>query len=199
VEDMTVSFFNQAAHEIMTLIERMTSQYNSHFVAMLVARDPRAASLAPPVENGEMVPLFRLPDGAIAHFHHFLSECRNTETQKGFDSVWLVGALLTVDDKIKEKGYFGHAPEAEMVRHLRNGVAHGNKFKFNPNVINPATRKLKHPATTARYAAELGRPVRQVDVDLEGKEVMFGWGGPDAVIDCLEALRFHLSNVRMGP
>jgi hypothetical protein len=139
---MTVSFANPAAHEIMTLIERLIMQYNSHFVAMLVARDPRSASLAPPVENGKMVPLFRLPDGTMAHFHHYLSECRNNETQKDFDSVWLVGALLTVDDKIKRKGYFGHAPEAEMVRHLRNGVAHGNRFKFYSKVINPATGKL---------------------------------------------------------
>jgi hypothetical protein len=76
---MTVSFVNPAAHEIMVLIERMIKQYHSHFAAMLVARDPRSDSLAPQVEKGQIVPIFRLPDGPS---HISCSSCQSVETKK---------------------------------------------------------------------------------------------------------------------
>ena len=127
-----------------------------------------------------------------------MQEFRDPEAQTDFDKVWLVGALLTVGDALGAHQYFGHMPEAEIIRHLRNGVAHGNKFRFDKSVKDATTGRLKDPANTARYAARRGMPVREVETHLEGTEVLFAWGGPVAVVDCLSVLGVHLSNVGHG-
>jgi hypothetical protein len=100
-----------------------------------------------------------------------------------------------VGDALGANGYFGHEPEAEIIRHLRNGIAHGNRFCFDTRVINKATGKLKYPANTSRYAARQVMPVHEVDTTLQGSEVLFVWGGPDAIVDCLTVLGVHLWHV----
>src|SRR5207302_8761734 len=57
----------------------------------------------------------------------------SAEYQGTYDRLWLAGALLTLGDRLKVEGYFDHGPDLEFVRHLRNGVAHGNRFHFLPN------------------------------------------------------------------
>jgi hypothetical protein len=174
----------------------MVTLYFGHVAAMYVARDPRSDILAPPVEKGQIIPVLKIPRGdgneMIAAFPYHLTECRKPEAGRDFDRVWLVGALLSVGYALSRHGYFGHAPEAEIVRHLRNGVAHGNKFGFADSVKDATTGRLKKPANTARYAARQGMPVREVETHLQGTEVLFAWGGPDAVVDCLTVLGIHL-------
>jgi hypothetical protein len=65
-------------------------------------------------------------------------------------------------------------------------------------VIDRATGKLKHPANISRYAARQVMPVHEVDTNLQGTEVLFAWGGPDAIVDCLTVLGIHLWNVGHG-
>lgn len=134
----------------------------------------------------------------IMWFNHYLRECKKTEAQQDFDRVWLLGALLTVGDALRSNGYFGHAPEAEMIRHLRNGIAHGNRFRFEGNAIDKSTGKLKYPANIFRYAARQNMPRHEIDVGLQDTEVLWTWGGSDAVIDCLAVLGVHLWNVGHG-
>ena len=45
--------------------------------------------------------------------------------------VWLVGALLRTGDALQRHHYFNRAPELELLRHLRNGVARRNVFKID--------------------------------------------------------------------
>ena len=180
----------------------MTSQYFSHVAAMYVARDKRAEMFAPPIEPGQSVPILRLPrrDGndMIMWFNHYLAENMKSETRQDFDRVWLIGALLTVGDALGANGYFNHHPEAEMIRHLRNGIAHGNRFYFDRAVIDKTTGKLKHPANISRWSARQVMPQHEIDTNLQGAEVLWGWGGPDAIIDCLTVLGVHLWHVGHG-
>ena len=101
-------------------------------------------------------------------------------------------------DALGANGYFGNIPEAEIIRHLRNGIGHGNRFNFHSSVIDKSTGKLKHPANIFRYAARQVMPPHDVDTYLNGTEVLFVWGGPDAIIDCLTVLGVHLWNVGYG-
>ena len=201
---MAPKIVNQQAVDVAMLAQRMVSQYSAHHVAMYVARDPRAETLRPQREPGQNVPIVKVPrddrNVMVMWFDHFLQEGRKPDTRKAFDKVWLVGALLTVDDALRNNNneYFGHSPEAEIIRHLRNGIAHGNRFIFYPSVKEKATGRLKHPANISRYAAQQAMPARQVDTDLEGTEVLFVWGDPDAVIDCLTVLGVHLWRVGHG-
>lgn len=61
--------------------------------------------------------------------------------EEELNRVWLIGSLLAVGDALQEHKYFDHAPELELVYHLRNGVAHGNRF----NITN-LQRLAKYPA-----------------------------------------------------
>jgi hypothetical protein len=65
-------------------------------------------------------------------------------------------------------------------------------------VKDKGTGKLKYPANIFRYAARQQMPRHEVDTHLQGTEVLFTWGGPDAVIDCLTVLGIHLWNVGHG-
>jgi hypothetical protein len=193
---------NQNAVDVATLSQRMVAQYFSHVASMHVARDPRAAMLSPPIEPGQAVPVLKIPRGdgnaMIMWFDHYLAEGRKPETRKDFDRVWLMGALLMVGDALGANRYFGHDPEAEIVRHLRNGIAHGNRIAFDHRVIDKATGKLRYPANISRYAARQTMPMHEVDTNLQGTEVLFVWGGPDAIIDCLTVLGVHLWHVGHG-
>jgi hypothetical protein len=193
---------NAAAVEVAKLAQRMTSQYCSHVAAMYVARDARAEALAPPIEPGQSVPIIRIPrrDGndMIMWFNHYLKECKENQVRQDFDKVWLLGALLAVGDALGANGYFGHVPEAEMIRHLRNGIAHGNRFSFHPSLIDKRTGKLRYPANVFRYAALQNMPRHEIDVGLQDTDVLWTWGGPDAIIDCVTVLGVHLWNVGHG-
>lgn len=193
---------NPAAVEVAKLAQTMVSQFSSHHAAMYVARDKRAEMFAPPIEPGQIVPVLRIPrrDGnqIVLWFNHFLAEGRKPEVMKDFDRVWLIGALLSVGDALGDNRYFNHAPEAEVIRHLRNGIAHGNHFEFHRSVIDAATGKLKYPANIFRYAARQQMPRHEIDVHLQGTEVLWTWGGPDAILDCLTVLGVHLWHVGHG-
>jgi hypothetical protein len=134
---------NQNAVHVATLAQRMVSQYFSHVASMHVARDPRSEMLGPQIEPGQAVPVLKIPRGdgnaMIMWFDHYLAEGRRPETRKDFDRVWLMGALLVVGDALSANGYFGHEPEAEIIRHLRNGIAHGNQFTFHDRVKDKTT------------------------------------------------------------
>jgi hypothetical protein len=201
-EIMAPTVVNRQAVNVATLAQRMVSQYFSHVAAMHVARDPLAQALGPEIEPGQGVSVIKIPRGdsneMIMWFDHFLAEGRKPETRKDFDRVWLIGALLMVGDALGASGYFGHEPEAEIIRHLRNGIAHGNRFHFDHFLIDKATGKLKHPANISRYAARQAVPALEVDTNLEGAEVLFGWGGPDAIVDCLTVLGVHLWHIGHG-
>jgi hypothetical protein len=191
-----------AAVEVAKLAQQMTSQYFSHVAAMYVARDKRAQLLAPAIEPGQRVPVLRIPrrDGnaMIMWFNHYLSEGGKPEARDDFDRIWLMGALLKVGDALGENQYFGHAPEAEIIRHLRNGIAHGNRFSFRAPVIHKLSRKLRYPANIFRWAARQSMPRHEIDTHLEGAEVLWGWGGPDAIVDCLTVLGLHLWHIGHG-
>jgi hypothetical protein len=41
-----------------------------------------------------------------------------------------MGALLTLGDELSAYGYFDRAPALELLYHLRNAVAHGNRLNI---------------------------------------------------------------------
>lgn len=203
---MTVPVVNQAAVEVATLTQRTVSDYFAHVAAMYVARDPRAEALAPAIEPGQHVPILRVPrrdgDDMQLWFNHYLNANRDLATKAAFDLVWLRGALLTVSDALGDNQWFGHAPETQMIRHLRNGIAHKNRFTFRggkkSKVIDPLTGKLIHPANIFRYAARQVMPRHEIDTHLDGVEVLGAWGGPDAIVDCLTVLGVYLWDIGHG-
>ncbi len=109
---------------------------------------------------------------------------------------------MAVGDALGDAGHFDLVPdaepEAELVRHLRNGVAHGNNFLIRGKVIDPNTSRLKLPAHNRRYAKVLSMREYEVDTHLNGSAVLFDYGGPAAILDILTVLGGHLTRTACG-
>jgi hypothetical protein len=131
-------------------------------------------------------------------FRHYLQKVAEPELYEDFKRAWLSSALLRIGDALGEHGYFGHAPEAELVRHLRNGIAHRNRFTFHGAVINKQSGLLRYPAHNERYKAALSMRTYAIDTHLEGKGVLFDFAAPAAVLDILTTLGWHLTRTACG-
>ncbi|HXH92049.1 MAG TPA: hypothetical protein VNN25_10750 [Thermoanaerobaculia bacterium] len=188
---------NQSAFDAGQLAERLAQGYYSHLAAIAVATDPRALKLAPRIRPGHTVPVgeVRRKDGTAHAFHflHFLALAGSDAVIAGeLERIWLTGALLRVGDVLAQHQYFDRAPELELLRHLRNGAAHGNRFRID------------HPASLARYPAHNRlalvrgdlKPVFEITPELQGQEVLFGYMGAGNVLDLLMSVGLYL--VRMG-
>ena len=103
-----------------------------------------------------------------------------------FPRIWLTGSLLAVGDALKENNYFDHAPVLELVYHLRNGVAHGNRFTFN----NSGRKRLaEYPAhNRERYT----HSIFEITTALEGQTVLFDFMQAGDVLDLLFPVASHL-------
>ncbi|NLT54581.1 MAG: hypothetical protein GXX79_08435 [Actinomycetales bacterium] len=111
------------------------------------------------------------------------------------DRAWLVSALVLLADNLAAENYFDRAPILEMVRHLRNGVSHGNRFEIRtPDAL------LEHPAHT-RGAACISPTGATFEItpELHGGPVLFDFMGPGDVLDVLISVGTHLLNRRGHP
>lgn len=188
---------NSAAYEVGRLSERMAHGYYTHKAAIAVATDPRAIVLVPEPLPGMFVSVDFVPrkDGTehAFHFSHFLQAASSdVEISKDLELVWLSGSLLAVGDALSHHQYFDRAPELELVRHLRNGIAHGNRFR-----IDHPEKLERYPAHN-RYAWVQSdkKTVFEITQELNGQSVLFDYIQAGDVIDILLSVGVYL--MRMG-
>jgi hypothetical protein len=188
---------NQAAFEAGQLAERMAQGYSAHAAAIAVATHPDAQKLAPPTLPGMTVPLgfVQRKDGTehAFHFTHYLKlAAANPELAAELPRVWLAGSLLAVGDALSRRDYFDRAPELELMRHLRNGIAHGNRF----DIRGPEKLK-KFPAhNRLAWIKSDKKTVFEIIPALDGQPVLFDYLGPGDVLDILISVGIYL--IRMG-
>jgi hypothetical protein len=77
--------------------------------------------------------------------------------------------------------YFDHAPELELVYHLRNCIAHGNRFKYTDV---GRKRLAKHPAHN-RNAGFRTSTIFEITPALNGQLVLFDFMEAGDVLDLL--------------
>lgn len=187
---------NQAAFDIGRMAYRMYEGYFMHVAVIRVATDPRAATLSPNVEPSQIVPVGYVvrKDGTshIFHFTQYLARAGSDPAMVDeLRRVWLVGALLAVGDALKRHDYFDHAPELEVLRHLRNGVAHGNAFRIDMTLLAkfPAHNRL------ARIRSDNNAEF-EITPNLQDQPVLFDFMAPGDILDLLMSVSDYL--VRMG-
>ena len=108
--------------------------------------------------------------------------------------VWLAGALLALGDALKDHDYFGHTPLFELVRYLRNGIAHGNHFDIRyPDELE------KWPAhnRNADYRGP-NSALFEITPTLNGKLVLFDFMGAGDVLDLLHSVGASLDRIGRG-
>lgn len=188
---------NLAAFEAGQLAERMAQGYYAHSAAIAVATRPEAEGLIPAKLPGMTVPLgfVRRIDGTehAFDFRHFLRlAAAGPEIATELPRVWIAGSLLAVGDALSRHNYFDRAPELELVRHLRNGIAHGNRFEIrDPHKLSkfPAHNRLAWVRSDKKTLFE-------ITPALDGQPVLFDYLGAGDALDILMSVGIYL--VRMG-
>jgi hypothetical protein len=188
---------NQAAFETGQLAERMAQGYFAHSAAIAIATHPQAQALSPATLPGMQVPLgfVRRKDGTehAFDFRHFLrTAAAIPEIAAELPRVWLAGSLLAVGDALARYDYFDRAPELELVRHLRNGIAHGNRFDIR------APEKLKtFPAHNRdAWIQSDKKTIFEITPAIDHQSVLFEYLGAGDVLDILMSVGIYL--IRMG-
>ena len=186
---------NQGALETGLLAHRMAQGHYVHSAAITIAAHPDARMLSPPIQPGNPMPVGRVvrKDGTfhIFDFNHYLDQARRDPLIAGdLNRVWIGGAYLVIGDALARHEYFDRAPELELIRHVRNGIGHGNRFR-----IDDPSKLAKFPAHN-RLAQVRGGAVLEIVPSLQGREVLFDFAGPADLLDVLMSAEIYL--VRMG-
>ena len=87
---------------------------------------------------------------------------------------------------MKENGYFDHAPELELVYHLRNGIAHGNRFKFTARGRKRLTKYPAHNRECYKHS------IFEITPALDGQSVLCDFMEAGDVLDLLFYVASHL-------
>jgi hypothetical protein len=182
------------AFNIGRMAGQMARGYYAHCAAIEVAKDPRASSLIPEALPGQPIPVARVArkDGT-AHVYsllHYLEWGRSDQDLvHDFQRVWLIGSLMAIGDALSKCGYLNRAPLLELIRHLRNGIAHGNIFEIR----DPSNLK-RYPANNR--GASFKADEFEITPSLHCKPVLFDFMGAGDILDVLMSTEVYLTNVR---
>jgi len=176
----------------------MAQGYYAHTAAIEIAKGPHAKALASETPLGQISSYVSRNDGTQHTFDlpHYLGQAHtNPEIVDELPRVWLVGSLLAVGDALSDVRYLDHSPLLELVRHLRNGIGHGNKFTFIQGKKTPGLDQLKKFPAHNKQAKIRGAEF-QIDGSLEGHQVLFDFMGPGDVLDLLQSVEVYLTRIR---
>ncbi len=180
--------------------QRLASGYYAFLVAQLVAANPRSIYSLPPAKalgedpTGEV----KRKDGTAhtLNLRHYLNLFREDHgVQSEVLRSWAMGALLTLGNALSPHKYFDQAPVLELVYHLRNAVAHGNRFNITKH---GCIRLAQYPAhnRSAPVKSPVGT-VFEITPSLVGP-FLFDFMGPADVIDLLQSVEVYLSKAADG-
>jgi hypothetical protein len=181
---------NQAAYEVGQLAQDMARGYAAHITAIRIASrlDHKAFFRLIADYPSDFV---QRKDGTKWSFdtQDALGDLADKEIAEELPRVWLAGSLLAVGDELKKHDYFGHAPELELVRHLRNGIAHGNRFRIEH-------LDEKHPAHNRD--AWFKHTIFEITPELDGQPVLFDFMEAGDVVDLLFSVSLSLKQMENG-
>jgi hypothetical protein len=166
--------------------QRLASGYYAFLVAQLVAANPKSINSLPPDPTGEV----KRKDGTThtLNLRHYLDLFREDHgVQREVLRSWAMGAVLTLGDELFPHEYFDHVPVLELVYHLRNAVAHGNRFNITKN---GRVRLARYPAhnRSAPVNSPIGT-VFEITPSLSGPVLFVSWG-LRTLLTCCNRSRF---------
>ena len=183
----------QAAAKVAQLARDMAAGYASHITAWrMPPKIDRNAFVKFISENlTDSVPRKNGPPWTFDVQDTFYEAVARDRIKAEFPIIWLTGALLAVGDALNTSNYFDHAPELELVYHLRNGVAHGNRF----NITN-LERLIKYPAHNRD--GSFRHSIFEITDALNGQPVLFDFMEAGDVLDLLASIALHLDKIGRG-
>jgi len=132
--------------EAAQLAQRLVAGLLGFHAALTLLEDDRVLALIPPKNPGDIVVEGLLPHlgcdkGHAYHFTNYLDQIRSEPNRTLIHRLWASNALIRFGEALKQHGYFNRNPCLEMIRHLRNAVAHGERFE-----IRDPQKLAKYPA-----------------------------------------------------
>jgi len=203
-----VSIWRVGALEVGQLAEAMHGGYMSYAgVGVLLAHPAGSAAIKRlEAENRgpaivPIAPVLRKDGTSIWYsLSHYLRESAGRVFSDTFERLWLGGALLTLGDALAAEKYFDRGPDLELVRHLRNGIAHGNRFNLR---TGEPRRPARFTGPEQRLMSDGVTPTPPGDAitfeitpRLHGQQVLFDFMGAGDVCDLLQFVGVRL--IRMG-
>jgi hypothetical protein len=187
--------------EIGRMAERRAQGYYAHVAGVEVARDPRSKELISTIPDGQPVPVGYVirGDGSkhVFNFHYYLDYLNSPAMVDDLARTWLESSLLNVGDALDDKGYFKHqVPLLELLRHLRNGIAHGNKFDFGKGKQRQKRLERLKQQPAHNKKAQMKTAEFQIEESLEGQPVLFHFMKPGDILDLLQSVGIYLTRVR---
>jgi len=170
------------AEEIADLIDRLQTTYAAAATALLLLNDDDVLHLlrTKGYDRGTMIRLGRQDNTFYEGIN--LWDAINLVRQDHRHNLDFVGSyfmtiLLFVGDKLRQNEYFDKTPELEFLRHLRNGVSHGNTFRLRDY------GEPRRPATFKGF---------EITQELEGQSVLFEFIGTGDLFDLFDHIKAHL-------
>jgi len=191
---------NWKALEIGLHAFRLADGYFAHSAAMTVASQPGAPALLP---AGDLSPASQVlrKDGSAHKFSlpHYLGQASGDQRiRDDFDRIWLTHTFLTIGHALKsasKTNQLFHAPELELIYHVRNGIAHGNRFHFDDK---GKQRLADHPAHNRLAQLRVGGLLEIIAATMEGEEVLFAFAAPGDLLDVLISASEYLKRMGVG-
>jgi len=199
--DGSLNLIDGDAVAVGDLAHQLVGGYYSHLAAVTVASDPRATALMPATKPGRLVPegVVRGKDGheGAFHFEFYLAAVRNDPfVQDQFARVYLAGAIITLGDALSRHRYFNHQPELELLYHVRNGVAHGNRFNID---ARGEARLARFPAHNKVAIARVPHsPPFEITPALRGTPVLFDFMESGDVVNLLNSVGSYCRELGYG-
>lgn len=183
----------EAALNISHLAERLFQGYFTYVTAIHVATDDRVESLVPPILPGQIVPIGIIKGKHGGHhefdFKYYLGLAKSDELiVSQLDIIWFSGSLLLIGDELSKQNYFDRAPILELIRHLRNGIAHGNRFK-----IDNLSSLIRFPANNHSGSTDKKEKF-EITAALNDRTVLFDFMQAIEIHNLLRAVSNYLSN-----
>jgi hypothetical protein len=192
------------------LAQSLYNGYLGYLASTAVVRHPYTQDVIKRLEDENtgpapvpIEPIMRR-DGSAAYFdfsHAMHNITTTVDYQEIHDQLWLGGTLLTLGDELARESYFDTGPDLEFVRHLRNGIAHGNQF----NLRRGEPRRPAHFTGPDRRGMPDGKitPPGQANTfeitpGLHGQKVLFDFVGPGDISDLLLFISVRLIRIGNG-
>ena len=194
------------------LAQDLHTHYMAYAATTLIARHPAAEQVIRILEEENRGPapvpvayVHRKDATQIAyHLSHFFRDVSATpEYQVVHDRVWLGGAVLTLGDELARSNYLDQGPDLEFIRHLRNGIAHGNRFEIRGS---EPTRPAHFTGAKGTAHTSDGQPVWvategsffEITPAVHGQAVLFDFIGPADVCDLFQFVAVRLTRMANG-
>lgn len=183
---------------VANLVRTHFASYLAYLAMLEVSRDPRSDLLTPEVVEGASVPTVSVErrNGPDVHldFRSALQVGRDhVLIRESIDRAYLMGVLLDVGDALARDGLYDGSPVLEFVYHLRNGIAHGNRFHFTRGGLRRLEERPAHTRQTVNPRGSISS--FEICESLDGDAVLFDFMAPGDVTDLLLCVEEHLRSI----